>query len=207
MPTTTRSLDFTLQATADFLAQLPPTYSHSLIQWPSARVQGDFVRTCANCHQIGDHRWLKPRTATEWETVVNRMIGYGIVPFYAETRDLLIPTLAATFSPEAPAPVFALPPPPAGDATRAVIYEWEIDPVDQPGCHDLELGTDGTVYTVSGMYALNPIPVSGTIIRSGWLPFGRTIATATCGSLHPAEELMRRRDPGDDALPPAAHRR
>jgi cysteine-rich repeat protein len=156
MPTTSSSLDFTLQATADFLDQLPPTYFHSLLQWPSARVQGDFARTCANCHQIGDHRWRKPRSASEWETVVNRMIGYGIVPFYPETRALLIPTLAATFSPTASAPSFAAPAAPAGDATRAIIYEWEIDPVDKPGCHDLELGTDGTVYTVSGMYALNP---------------------------------------------------
>lgn len=156
MPTTTGSLDFVLRPTTDINDQLPPTYFHSLLHWPSERVQGDFARTCANCHQIGDQRWRKPRTPAEWETVVNRMIGYGIVPFYPETRDLLIPTLAATFSPSAPAPTFAAPPPPAGDATRAIIYEWEIDPVDKPGCHDLELGVDGTVYTVSGMYALNP---------------------------------------------------
>jgi cysteine-rich repeat protein len=156
LPTVTRSLDFTLPAMADITSQLPPTYFHALLEWPSARVKGDFARTCANCHQIGDHRWLEPRDAAEWETVVNRMIGYGIVPFYPETRALLIPTLANTFRPDAPQPTFAPPPPPAGDAARAVIYEWEIDPVEKPGCHDLELGLDGTVYTVSGMYALNP---------------------------------------------------
>jgi cysteine-rich repeat protein len=39
---------------------------------------------------------------------------------------------------------------------RAVIYEWEIDPERRPGCHDLELGLDGTVYTVGGMYSFNP---------------------------------------------------
>src|SRR4029079_13620710 len=51
-----------------------------------------------------------------------------------------------------------VPAPPSGEVLRAVIREWEIDPVRRPGCHDLELGRDGTVYTVSGLYSLNPAP-------------------------------------------------
>ncbi len=160
--------DFSLAPTDDLNGQLPPTYFKSLLQWPSERVAGDFARACANCHQIGDPRWRVPRTRDEWQEVVNRMIGYGGVPFFPETRAVLLDTLARTFAPDAPAPHFAVPPPPSGDAVRAVIYEWEIDPVQRPGCHDLELGRDGVVYTVSGVWTFDPrtgersrLPVQG----------------------------------------------
>jgi virginiamycin B lyase len=147
---------FALATMADVANQLPASYFLSLIPWPSKHVQGDFVRTCANCHQIGDFEFRESRTAADWETLVNKMIGYGAVPFFDETRQLLLPTLISTFANNPSFPHFAPPPPPRGDAVRAVIYEWEIDPVDKPGCHDLEPGLDGTIYTVPGVYSLNP---------------------------------------------------
>ena len=148
--------DFALAPTDDLNAQLPPTYFKSLLHWPSARVAGDFSRACANCHQIGDERWRDPRTRDDWQQVINRMIGYGITPFFAETRAVLLDTIASTFSSDALAPHFSVPPPPSGDVLRAVIYEWEIDPQQKPDCHDLELGSDGVVYTVPGVYTLDP---------------------------------------------------
>jgi cysteine-rich repeat protein len=148
--------DFALQPAGDPNAQLPPIYFKSLLEWPNARVEGDFSRACANCHQIGDFRWRGGRTREEWQAVVDRMIGYGGVPFLQETRDVLVDTLAHTFGPQSPAPRFSAPPPPSGEVLRAVISEWEIDPVARPDCHDLELGLDGTVYTVGGVWTLNP---------------------------------------------------
>jgi virginiamycin B lyase len=147
---------FALSTVADIADQLPASYYLSAIHWPSQHVKGDFVRTCANCHQIGTFEFRESRSAAEWETVINRMISYGAVPFFQETRELLLPTLISTFADNAPLPRFTPPPAPRGDAVRAVVREWEIDPVDKPGCHDLEIGNDGTVYTVPGMYALNP---------------------------------------------------
>jgi virginiamycin B lyase len=147
---------FTLPAVDDVTDQLPASYFLSLIHWPSKHVQGDFVRACANCHQIGNFEFRESRTPADWETLVNRMIGYGAVAFFEETRELLLPTLTATFANDPTFPHFAPPPPPHGDAVRAVVYEWEIDPENKPGCHDLEIGNDGTVYTVPGMYSLNP---------------------------------------------------
>ena len=147
---------FALAPLADITDQLPATYFQSLIHWPSKHVQGDFVRACANCHQIGNFEFRESRTAAEWETLVNKMIGYGAVPFFDETRQLLLPTLISTFANDPTFPHFAPPPPPRGDAVRAVIYEWEIDPDKKPDCHDLELGDDGTVYTVGGVFSLNP---------------------------------------------------
>jgi cysteine-rich repeat protein len=160
--------DFSLSTTNDLNGQLPPTYFKSLLQWPSQHVAGDFSRACANCHQIGDFRWREPRTADEWTQLINRMISYGGIPFFAETRDVLFDTIIRAFGPDAPTPHFDVPPPPSGDAVRAVIYEWEIDPDQKPGCHDLELGTDGVVYTVPGVWTLDPrtgarghLPVQG----------------------------------------------
>ncbi len=150
------TVDFALAPTDDLASQLPASYFHDLLQWPTQRIKGDFSRACANCHQIGDHRFRTRRTEAEWETIVNRMIAYGGIPFFDETRALLLPTLASTFGPDAPDPHFAVPPPPRGEAVRAVIREWEIDPVQKPGCHDLELGLDGTVYTVGGVWTFNP---------------------------------------------------
>lgn len=114
-------------------------------------------RVGANCHQIGDPRYREPRTDQEWEAIVNRRIAYGGVPFFAETRPVLLPTLLSVFGESAPAPHFDVPPPPRGDAVRVVIYEWEIDPAAKPSCHDLELGLDGTVYTAGGVWTFNPI--------------------------------------------------
>lgn len=147
---------FTLATVADITDQLPASYFLSIIHWPSKHIQGDFVRTCANCHQIGNFEFREARTAADWEALVNKMIGYGAVAFFDETRELLLPTLVSTFADHPTFPRFATPPPPHGDAVRAVIYEWEIDPATKPGCHDLELGTDGTVYTVPGVFSLNP---------------------------------------------------
>lgn len=149
-------VDFVLDATDDLNAQLPANYFYSLLEWPTQRVKGDFSRACANCHQIGDHVRWKRRSRDDWEVIVNRMIGYGGVPFFDETREVLLDTIATTFSPQAPQPSFAVPAAITGDAARAVIYEWEIDPDDRPSCHDLEIGLDGTVYAVSGLYAIHP---------------------------------------------------
>ena len=49
------------------------------------------------------------------------MIGYGAVPFFAETRDVLLPILVSTFAGDGLYPPFSAPPPPSGDAARAVI--------------------------------------------------------------------------------------
>ena len=156
LTSTGTSADFSLQPTADVNGQLPANYFLSLLHWPSQRVRGDFERTCANCHQIGTFEFQEPRTLDDWQTVVNRMIGYGTVPFFPDTRDLLVPTLTSTLGDPSKYPSFPAPPPPTGDAVRAVVREWEIDPVDHPDCHDLEIGTDGTVYTVPGVYTVDP---------------------------------------------------
>jgi cysteine-rich repeat protein len=144
---------FTLRLSDDAYANLPATYYFSRVQWPDQKLKANFALACANCHQIGDPLWRKPRTQEEWEAVIKRMEFRG-PPLVEQARKLLIPTLAKAFDPHAKLD-FELPGPPTGDSVRAVLWEYEVDPEGRNGCHDLELGLDGWVYTEDG-FAVNP---------------------------------------------------
>lgn len=119
---------FTLRLSDDAYASLPASYYFSRIQWPSPELKGNFALACANCHQIGDPLWRKPRNHEEWEAVVKRMEFRG-PPLLPEARKLLIPNLEKAFDPKAKLN-FELPGLPTGDSTRVVLYEYEVDPVD-----------------------------------------------------------------------------
>ncbi len=144
---------FTLRLADDAQAQLPASYYYSQVKWPTQDLKANFALACANCHQIGDPLWRKQRTTEEWEAVVKRMEFRG-PPLLDETRKLLIPTLQKAFAPD-PKAKFELPGPPTGDATRVVLWEYDVDPQGRNGCHDLEIGLDGWVYTEDG-FAVNP---------------------------------------------------
>ena len=145
-------------------------------------------RACANCHQIGNFEFRESRTAAEWEALVNRMIGYGAVPFFDETRQLLLPTLISTFANNPTFPHFAPPPPPRGDAVRAV----DLRVGDRSGeqartATTSSSGIDGTVYTVPGVYSLNPATMERAQLSDRRTADIRSSATptATCGSPRP----------------------
>jgi cysteine-rich repeat protein len=147
-------VDFgSLRSAEDPHAQLPANYYFSLMNWPSAELRGNFALACANCHQIGDPLWRKPRTQAEWDAVVARMKFRG-PPLLEEASRLLIPTVMEAFASGRDRD-FALPPPPTGDATRAILWEYEVDPEGRNGCHDLAIGKDGSVITEDG-FLLNP---------------------------------------------------
>jgi cysteine-rich repeat protein len=142
-----------LRSADDPYAQLPATYYYSLMDWPTPELRANFALACANCHQIGDPLWRKPRSAADWDAVVARMKFRG-PPLLEEASERLIPTMLETFAPDRKLD-FQLPDPPRGDATRAVIWEYEVDPVGRNGCHDLAIGKDGSLVTEDG-FLVNP---------------------------------------------------
>jgi cysteine-rich repeat protein len=146
-------VDFRLRLAEDPHAQLPASYYYAQMEWPNAEYKGNFALACANCHQIGDPLWRKPRSEADWVAVVQRMRFRG-PPLLEEVDRLLIPTMMKTFN-GGPPPKIELPPPPTGDATRAILWEYEVDPAGRNGCHDLELGQDGTLFTEDGFW-MNP---------------------------------------------------
>ncbi len=145
-------VDFQLRLDDEAWKQLPASYFYERVQWPDPVQRENFALACANCHQIGDPLWRKPRTPADWEAIVARMEFRG-PPLLKGSRELLIPTLMRAFD-QIDGKDFALPPPPSGDAVRAVLREYEVDPEGRNGCHDLELGHDGWLYTEDG-FALN----------------------------------------------------
>jgi streptogramin lyase len=146
-------VDFKLRLAEQPHEALPASYFYARMEWPSEELRGNFALACANCHQIGDPLWRKPRTAADWETVLARMEFRG-PPLLPAAREALIPTVIDALG-AYDADDFALPGPPTGDATRAILWEYEVDPEGRNGCHDLELALDGTLYTEDG-FALHP---------------------------------------------------
>ncbi len=150
--------DFTLAPTDDYAHLLPATDFLGLLldRWPNPTIRGDFTLSCGNCHQIGGWRFRREKTEAEWTSVVTRMQTF-LPPYFQPTRDLMLENILATLGPDAPDPHLPPPAPPAGDVLRAVIYEYGLgDATNRPGCHDLELGTDGVVYADAGVRWIDP---------------------------------------------------
>lgn len=146
-------VDFQLRLAEHPHEQLPASYYYDRIEWPSQEVRANFALACANCHQIGDPLWRRPRNVVEWEAVVARMEFRG-PPLLKEAREVLVPKMMETFGSIDPA-TFEIPGPPTGDAVRAVLWEYEVDPEGRNGCHDLEIALDGTLWTEDG-FAVHP---------------------------------------------------
>jgi cysteine-rich repeat protein len=146
-------VDFQLRLDEAPHEALPASYFYARIEWPEPGMRENFALACANCHQIGDPLWRKPRTAADWEAVVARMEFRG-PPLRPEVREILIPTMLASFESYSQED-FELPGPPTGEATRAILWEFEVDPQGRNGCHDLEIAPNGVLYTEDG-FAVNP---------------------------------------------------
>ncbi len=147
-------VNFQLRLAENPHEQLPASYYYSRIEWATPEFRSNFALACANCHQIGDALWRKKRSLADWEAVVARMEFRG-PPLLEEPRRQLIPKMMEVFDRSYSAEDFEMPDPPTGAATRAIVWEYEVDPEGRNGCHDLELGLDGSVYTEDG-FALNP---------------------------------------------------
>jgi cysteine-rich repeat protein len=152
------ALDFTMPPAADPTFLLPSVHWLRLLldDWTTPTIRADFTLSCGNCHQIGHWRFRREKTEQQWRTVLTQMMT-NLPPYFQATRDVLVDNVLATFGPGAPLPPLPLPPPPAGETLKAVVYEYFLgDDVSRPGCHDLELGTDGVVYADAGVRWIDP---------------------------------------------------
>ena len=152
----TESFSMTIAADTNALQPATAFLARILAQLPDATTRGDFTLSCGNCHQIGGPRFVGPRILDEWEEDVGRMLTF-LPPYHAETRPLVLPAILAAVGPDANLPQLPLPAPASGDALRSVVYEYGLgDASSRPGCHDLELGTDGILYADSGIRWIDP---------------------------------------------------
>jgi virginiamycin B lyase len=139
-----------------------------LDRWPNPTIRGDFTLSCGNCHTIGGYRFRRDKTDAEWATAITRMLTF-LPPYFQTTRDLIPQVLPDVLGTDPPLPALPLPPPPTGDVLRAIVYEYGLgDATARPGCHDLELGTDGVVYADAGVRWIDPrTGVRGTYPLNG----------------------------------------
>ncbi|MCP4035914.1 MAG: hypothetical protein GY733_03175, partial [bacterium] len=148
-------------------AQLPANHWYALLleSIGDESQREELVRQCSYCHQQGNWATRVQRTQEQWEKLLSLMarMGAALSPELRErVPDLFntaydpktaVPRLTANMN----APDFA--PPPAADARRAVIDEWQVGHQASMQ-HDLVVHPDGRVYSVDmtqdNLYRLDP---------------------------------------------------
>lgn len=177
----TRDLSLVPATDANALQPATAFLGRILEGFPDATTRGDFTLSCGNCHQIGGPRFVRAKTEDEWTAVVERMLTF-LPPYHSETRGLILPAILDALGPDAELPPLPLPAPASGDALRSVVYEYGLgDATARPGCHDLELGTDGVLYADSGIRWIDPrTGERGTFPMNGG---GHSIERAPDGSM------------------------
>jgi len=132
-----------------------------MLKWENQRDRDNFKNMCTYCHQIGTLGFRSPEEPVDWETMIVRMDGFG--GLFKHTQKNIVDRLLDTFSDEAVAewPEFVPPPAPTGAATQVKITEWDMGNQDAAMIHDMELGSDGLIYSVdmsrNGVATLDPI--------------------------------------------------
>ncbi len=145
---------------ADLDKQRPADNLFGLMKWENETDKENFKMSCGYCHQIGTVGFRSPEEPVDWETMITRMDGFG--GLYKHTQETIVNRIVNTYTDAAMKewPAYVPPAAPTGAATKATITEWDIGRQDACMIHDLELGTDGLVYSVDmindAIYTLDP---------------------------------------------------
>ncbi len=148
-------------------AQLPANRWYALlldsIEDPDHREE--LVRQCTYCHQQGNWATRVQRPEEQWQKVLALMgrMGGGLSP---ELRAQVPELFNSAYDPETAVPLLTanmnepdFAPPPAADARRSVIEEWQVGHQASMQ-HDIVVHPDGSVYAVDMMqdqlYRLDP---------------------------------------------------
>ena len=146
----------------------------SMLEWPNEDDALNFKMMCAYCHQVGTLGFRSPEEPVDWEVMLTRMDGFQ--GLHKHTQEVLVDKVVSVYGREAEAkwPAYEPPPPPKGAALEAEVTEWTMGKEDDAMIHDLEVGSDGLIYTVDMVNdAISTLdPVSGErVVHS--LPGGK----------------------------------
>lgn len=138
---------FTLNRNVDpatYSGALPASAHAATLQWQDRHLRQDFVSQCQFCHQIGNELTRRPRSESEWSSVIDRMHGYGALLTFEQEREFPR-VLAQSFQGQ---PVTAVLTPDATPRLAQARYrEWAFGGAANY-VHDIELGSDGKFYGV-----------------------------------------------------------
>jgi streptogramin lyase len=119
-----------------------------LLAWENEADSLNFKMFCTYCHQVGTVGFRSPEEPVDWEVMLTRMDGFP--GLYEHTQNTLVDRIVKTFGRDAEKtwPEFVPPAPPSGAALEAEVREWYMGKENDAMIHDLELGSDGLIYTV-----------------------------------------------------------
>ncbi len=141
--------------------QRPANDRLDLLKFEDEKDATNFRMMCVYCHQVGTEGFRSPEEPVDWEVMVTRMDGFR--GLYEHTQQNLVDKLLETYGvgAEEKWPAYTPPEAPKGEALEAEVSEWQMGKENDAMIHDLEVGTDGKVYTVDmtadAMEVLDPV--------------------------------------------------
>ena len=128
--------------------QRPASDAFAQLKFDSPRDRLNFKMMCSYCHQIGTPGFQSPEKPVDWETMINRMDGFG--GLYPHIKKTIVKRIIDTYKGDAVKswPEYVPPPAPTGMVAQAKITAWEMDEQYEGSFHDLEVGDDGLAYVV-----------------------------------------------------------
>lgn len=142
---TPRVQDFQMQpfANAEALSASLTASAHvGEVKWPDADSKAAFISQCNYCHQIGNALTRTPKTVSAWETIIERMEGYGVLLTRTESH-AIAQQLHEDLNGQ---PVASMQKYDSTDElSRAKIMEWHVGD-ELSFIHDADVGQDGRLY-------------------------------------------------------------
>lgn len=112
------------------------------VKWPDQQTRTAFISQCNYCHQVGNALTRTPKEVSAWESIIDRMEGYGALLTRSENKTIA-ENLHKAFDGKA---VQSMQKYLASDElSRAKITEWHVGDA-MSFVHDTDIGEDGLLY-------------------------------------------------------------
>ncbi|MBI1785905.1 carboxypeptidase regulatory-like domain-containing protein, partial [Candidatus Sumerlaeota bacterium] len=160
-------LKFTMKTAEEMQLQRRAFERVGLIPFPNAEQRMNFRMTCGYCHQLGSDGFRAPDQKVDWDVMVTQVMAgpdaqLAFRQLSKENKEFVPQALYDTFhqGAEEKWPAFTPPPAPDGADLDVIITEWPMGHEDAAMMHDLEVGSDGWIYTIDSqndcLFRLNP---------------------------------------------------
>jgi virginiamycin B lyase len=112
------------------------------VKWASPQVRTAFISQCNYCHQVGNALTRTPKDVSAWDTIIDRMAGYGALLKWNESK-AIAHNLHDAFDGK---PIQSMQKYVASDeVSRAKITEWHVGDA-LTFVHDTDVGENGHLY-------------------------------------------------------------
>jgi streptogramin lyase len=143
----------------DINLQRPANNLLSMIEFDSIGDKENFKMACAACHQVGTADFRAPEEPVDWETMVTRMDGFGMLR--KSLQQTIVSKLLDAYTDEAMEDWPPYDPPAPDERIMGMrVSEWDVGYQFLSTVHDIEVGKDGLIYACDQsndcIYVLDP---------------------------------------------------